>query len=110
MTNNSNISISISNNVFVDKFEELRRHMFSNMIVFELTKCCGYGTLLPTYKSESLLEVYNKVCHHMSCDEIKELYFVAMNPNANANAPMEIENTIDTNTMNQKIPVNVIYN
>ena len=44
------------------------------MYIFEVTKCCGSSSFVPMYKSESLLNLYERVVHHFSI-EIKELFF-----------------------------------
>ena len=83
-----------NNNNYDTKFEELNRTLFSNMVMFELTKCCGYGSFMPVYKSSSLLELYSTVMHHLSLSRIDELYIVSNLNNEKIQIPMMEEKTV----------------
>lgn len=95
---NINVTITNSledyNNNYDTKFEELNRTLFSNMVMFELTKCCGYGSFMPVYRSSSLQELYSTVRHHFSLNRIDELYIVSNMNNEKIQIPMMEEKTV----------------
>jgi len=92
---NINVTNSVEDyNNYETKFEELNRTLFSNMIMFELTKCCGYGSFMPVYKTSSLQELYLTVKHHFSLNRIDELYIVSNLNNQKIQIPMMEEKTV----------------
>ena len=69
-TNNSNDE----SNVYNKKINDFLCEFPGRMYVFEITKFCGYSTLIFMYKDETMLDLWNRVSHHFSCHDIKCLY------------------------------------
>jgi hypothetical protein len=61
-------------NDFNKKFNEFNAELPGRMYIFEITKFCGYSTLVYMYKDETITDLYNRVSHHFGCKNIKGLY------------------------------------
>ena len=68
-TNNDNES-----NEYNKKVNDFLNEIPGRLYVFEITKFCGYSTLIFMYKDETMLDLWNRVSHHFSCHNIKGLY------------------------------------
>lgn len=79
-TNNNNES-----NVYNKKVNEYLNEIPGRLYVFEITKFCGYSTLIFMYKDETMLDLWNRVSHHFSCHDIKGLYIDSCLNNKNVN-------------------------
>jgi hypothetical protein len=87
------------------KLNEYIMESSGRMYIFEITKLCGYSTLIFIYKDETLLDLYNRVSHHFGCNDIKGLYIDNhlykdnnTNNNTNNNSNNTNNNNIDHNT------------
>ena len=61
-------------NDFNKKFNEFITELPGRMYIFEITKFCGYSTFIYMYKDETITDLYTRVSHHFSCNDIKGLY------------------------------------
>ena len=61
-------------NNFNKKFNEFNTELPGRMYIFEITKFCGYSTFIYMYKDETITDLYTRVSHHFSCNDIKGLY------------------------------------
>jgi hypothetical protein len=61
-------------NDFNKKFNEYNTEIQGRMYIFEITKFCGYSTLIYMYKDETIIDLYNRVSHHFCCKNIKGLH------------------------------------
>ena len=61
-------------NVYNKKINEFLSEIPGRIYVFEITKFCGYSTFIFMYKDETLLDLWSRVSHHFSCNDIKGLY------------------------------------
>jgi hypothetical protein len=89
------------------------------MFTFELTKCCGYSTLIFMYKEESLINLYQRVSYHMLCDVIS--LYILKPDGSRLTIPLNSSKTIkefvyeQTNITNRNmtplydLPVPVVY-
>ena len=80
---------SLEAQTFHKKLNEYLIETPGRMYIFEITKFCGYSTFIFMYKDETMLDLYNRISHHFSCNDIKGLYInnhLNTNTNANANA------------------------
>lgn len=64
-------------NNYQQKFNEFIHNMHNNMFIFEVTKCCGYGTFITIYKNQTLTELYSNIISHFGNIEVRELYFIS---------------------------------
>lgn len=62
-------------NKYQDKLDEHIRDMSNAMIVFEVTKTCGYSTFITMYNTNTLIDLYVKVVDHFTLNDLKELFF-----------------------------------
>ena len=80
----------IESNVYNKKVNDYLNEIPGRLYVFEITKLCGYSTLIFMYKDETMLDLWNRVSHHFSCHDIKGLYIDSclnrVNDSNNANA------------------------
>jgi hypothetical protein len=72
MTFNQNTSLEAQ--TFHKKLNEYLIESPGRMYIFEITKFCGYSTFIFMYKDETMLDLYNRISHHFSCNDIKGLY------------------------------------
>lgn len=70
MSTNNNDELNEYNKKVNDFLYEFAGRMYA----FEITKFCGYSTLIFMYKDETMLDLWNRVSHHFSCHDIKGLY------------------------------------
>jgi hypothetical protein len=61
-------------NTYNRKLNEYILESTGRTYTFEITKLCGYSTLIFMYKDETLLDLYNRVSHHFGSHDIKGLY------------------------------------
>jgi hypothetical protein len=87
---NTNTDHNIESNVYNKKVNDYLNEIPGRLYVFEITKLCGYSTLIFMYKDETMLDLWNRVSHHFSCHDIKGLYIDSclnrVNDSNNANA------------------------
>ena len=69
-----NQDISLEAQTFHKKLNEYLIESPGRMYIFEITKFCGYSTFIFMYKDETMLDLYNRISHHFSCNDIKGLY------------------------------------
>ena len=69
-----NQDISLESQMFHKKLNEYIIESPGRMYIFEITKFCGYSTIIFMYKDETMLDLYNRISHHFSCNDIKGLY------------------------------------
>lgn len=66
-----------------NKYNELiARHLKEipgQMFMFEITKCCGYSTLVFLYKEDKLMDLFIKVAKHFGCKNVLGLYILKPN-------------------------------
>ena len=82
---NTNTDHNIESNVYNKKVNDYLNEIPGRLYVFEITKFCGYSTLIFMYKDETMLDLWNRVSHHFSCHDIKGLYIDSCLNNANNN-------------------------
>lgn len=46
------------------------------MFTFEITKCCGYSTLIFLYKEDKLMDLFCEVAKHFGCKNVLGLYII----------------------------------
>ena len=89
------------------------------MFTFEVTKCCGYSTLLFLYKEDKLIDLYIQVAKHFGCKNIAGLYILGED-NSIMNLPLNSNTTLkdfinDSKTNNPlfkpiyELPLPVVY-
>ena len=61
-------------NDYYKRVYEYNREVQARMYVFEVTKFCGYSTLVYMYKDETMADLYNRISYHFGCKNIKGLY------------------------------------
>ena len=71
---NTNNNSDDEPNVYNKKINEFLSEIPGRIYVFEITKFCGYSTFIFMYKDETLLDLWSRVSHHFSCNDIKGLY------------------------------------
>ena len=71
---NTNNNSDDEPNVYNKKINEFLNEIPGRIYVFEITKFCGYSTFIFMYKDETLLDLWSRVSHHFSCNDIKGLY------------------------------------
>lgn len=49
------------------------------MFTFEITKCCGYSTLVFLYKEDKLMDLFIMVAKHFGCKNVLGLYIINSN-------------------------------
>jgi hypothetical protein len=65
-----------NNSLFIKKFTEYTDELSNKMYCFEVSKCCGYSSLVYVYKSANVIDLYNNIYHHFRCNQIVELYLL----------------------------------
>ena len=58
------------NDLVASYFKEIPGRMF----VFEVTKCCGYSTLVFLYKEDKVMDLFCQVAKHFGCKNVQGLY------------------------------------
>lgn len=71
---NTNTDHDNESNAYNKKVNDYLNEIPGRLYVFEITKLCGYSTLIFMYKDETMLDLWNRVSHHFSCHDIKGLY------------------------------------
>jgi hypothetical protein len=61
-------------NRFSEKLDNYYKHIKSNCVWIELTKCCGFSTFISVYKMSKLADIYNNARCHLSNICIQKLY------------------------------------
>ena len=69
-----NQDTSLEAQTFHKKLNEYLIESPGRMYIFEITKFCGYSTIIFMYKDETMLDLYNRISHHFGCNDIKGLY------------------------------------
>jgi hypothetical protein len=96
MNTNTNTNLDLESNVYNKKINEFLTEIPGRIYVFEITKFCGYSTFIFMYKDETLLDLWSRVSHHFSCNDIKGLYIDnCLNKNLSNN-----DDTINNNNNN----------
>ena len=66
-----------------NKYNELiARHLKEipgQKFMFEITKCCGYSTLVFLYKEDKLIDLFCEVAKHFGCKNVLGLYIINQN-------------------------------
>ena len=70
-TNNND---DLESNVYNKKINDFLNEIPGRLYIFEITKFCGYSTLIFMYKDETMIDLWNRVSHHFDCHNIKGLY------------------------------------
>ena len=103
-----------------DKYNDLLashiKELPGKMFTFEITKCCGYSTLIFLYKEDKLIDLYIQVAKHFGCKNIAGLYILGKDEKI-INLPLNSNTTLnefinDTRTNNKPIydvPLPVVY-
>jgi hypothetical protein len=61
-------------NDYYKRVYEYNTEVQARMYIFEITKFCGYSTLIYMYKNETMADLYNRISYHFGCKNIKGLY------------------------------------
>ncbi len=61
-------------NDYYKRVYEYNTEVPARMYIFEITKFCGYSTLVYMYKDETMADLYNRISYHFGCKNIKGLY------------------------------------
>jgi len=61
-------------NDYYKRVYEYNTEVQARMYIFEITKFCGYSTLVYMYKDETMSDLYNRISYHFGCKNIKGLY------------------------------------
>ena len=96
MTTDINNNSDLESNVYNKKINEFLNEIPGRIYVFEITKFCGYSTFIFMYKDETLLDLWSRVSHHFSCNDIKGLY-IDNYLNTNNNETNDNDDTINNN-------------
>jgi hypothetical protein len=67
-------NLDLESNVYNKKINDFLNEIPGRIYVFEITKFCGYSTFIFMYKDETLLDLWSRISHHFSCNDIKGLY------------------------------------
>jgi len=88
---------------YQNKLNEYINEIPNQMIIFQITKLCGYNTFVFLYKNETLNDIFSRVSHHFygngNATDIKELFFKENNGDkiSITNTNTTIRNFIQTN-------------
>ena len=99
MNTNTNTNLDLESNVYNKKINEFLTEIPGRIYVFEITKFCGYSTFIFMYKDETLLDLWSRVSHHFSCNDIKGLYIDSCLNKIQTNNNETNDNTINNNTV-----------
>ena len=109
-TNNYNDNES---NVYNKKVNDFLNEIPGRLYIFEITKFCGYSTLIFMYKDETMLDLWSRVSHHFDCRDIKGLYIdncLSMANDTNeandSSRANDTNDSSDTNEANDSISAN----
>jgi hypothetical protein len=91
---NTNNNDEVESNTYYKKVNEYLNEIPGRLYVFEITKFCGYSTLIFMYKDETMLDLWNRVSHHFSCHDIKGLYIDSCLNNTNCSSSANANNTV----------------
>ena len=110
------MELSLKYNQLLDNYiKEIPGKMF----IFELTKCCGYSTFIFMYRDERLIDLYERVSHHMLYNVIS--LYILKSDNSRLVIPLDSRKTIrqfiyeqiDLNNRNlmpiYELPTPVVY-
>jgi len=101
---NTNNNDDIESNIYNKKVNDYLNEMPGRMYAFEITKFCGYSTLIFMYKDETMLDLWSRVSHHFDCRDIKGLYIdncLSMaNDSSNSNEANDSSSANDNNVCN----------
>jgi hypothetical protein len=65
-----------NNSNYYKKINEFTEQLKNNSYCFEVTKCCGYSSLVFIYKDQLVKELYHNIFHHFGCNNINSLYIL----------------------------------
>jgi hypothetical protein len=104
------------NELIAEHLKRIPGQMFS----FEITKCCGYSTLVFLYKEDKLMDLFCEVAKHFGCANLLGLYI--LKPNGERiklpfNSNTTLKEFINDNTQNNNrnlvpiydLPLPVVY-
>jgi hypothetical protein len=101
---NTNTDNDNESNAYNKKVNDYLNEIPGRLYVFEITKLCGYSTLIFMYKDETMLDLWNRVSHHFSCHDIKGLYIDSclnkVNDSSSANNNSNANDSSSTNANN----------
>jgi len=101
--------------------DEYISEMQGKCYLFEVTKECGYKTLVIMYKNELLIDLYQRISHHLGCTNIRQLYFINADNKQKTQIPLNgfikikdfISENINCNPKKMKsiyeLPLPVVY-
>lgn len=101
------------NILFNQKLKDYMNEMPSKCYLFEITKLCGYSSLIYVYKDQTCDEIWNIIKHHFGIplEKIQELYFInSLNINEKINIPFDENLTIRNLINNIRIKNSLITN
>ena len=113
MNNNINNNNNDYDILFNEKIKKYINEMPSKCYLFEITKLCGYSSLIYVYKDQKTSEIWNIITHHFGIplEKIQELYFInSLNTNEKINLPFDENLTIRDFINNIRIKNNLITN
>jgi hypothetical protein len=94
-TNINNNNSDLESNVYNKKINDFLNEIPGRIYVFEITKFCGYSTFIFMYKDETLLDLWSRISHHFSCNDIKGLYIDScLNKNETNDDAINNNNTV----------------
>lgn len=81
---------------FTDKFKEYNQSINNHMVIFEVTKCCKYSTLVTIYKTQTLNDLHNTIFHHMGLTDLSfKLFFISNETGLNISVPFSYMNVYE---------------
>ena len=97
---NTNNNDEVESNTYYKKVNEYLNEIPGRLYVFEITKFCGYSTLIFMYKDETMLDLWNRVSHHFSCHDIKGLYIDSCLNNTNCSSSVNDSSSANNTVCN----------
>jgi len=78
---------SVESKAYYTKLNQYIIESPGRLYTFEISKFCGYSTIIFMYKDETMLDLWNRVSHHFGCHDIKGLYIDSyLNKNSSNNS------------------------
>ena len=97
---NTNTDNDNESNAYNKKVNDFLNEIPGRLYVFEITKFCGYSTLIFMYKDETMLDLWNRVSHHFSCHDIKGLYIDSCLNRVNGSSSANVNNSNNNTVCN----------
>ena len=96
---NTNTDNDNESNAYNKKVNDFLNEIPGRLYVFEITKFCGYSTLIFMYKDETMLDLWNRVSHHFRCHDIKGLYIDSCLNRVNDSSRADNNSNANNNTV-----------